>query len=160
MKGKDILILILNICLFLSGCGASGAVAENESYTLSETVITVQTDAVMEIRDVSPSGASVAIRNTGEKVISYGEEYAIEKEMDGDWYTVDVQNWIVEHKQFGWNDSLRVLQPGEETAEEIEWATFFGIRSPGNYRLVKHVFYLSGEEAGEGIDVAVYFEIE
>ncbi len=146
MKGKNIFILILNLCLFLSGCGVSGAIAENESYTLSETVIAVQTDVVMEIKDVSPSGASVAIHNTGKKVISYGEEYAIEKEMDGDWYTVDVQNWIVEHKQFGWNDSLRVLQPGEETAEEIEWAAFFGICSQGDYRLVKHVSYLCGEE--------------
>lgn len=55
MKGKNIFILILNLCLFLSGCGVSGAIAENESYTLSETVIAVQTDVVMEIKDLPPA---------------------------------------------------------------------------------------------------------
>lgn len=153
------LYLFFALCLFLSGCGAGDITETSESYTLSNMTITAQSDTVMEIQQISSSGGLIALRNTGEKIIGYGESYAIEKNINGNWYSLNIRKSENEEIEFSWPDILYTLESGEETTLELQWDSLYGFLSEGRYRLVKNISYPDYAGGKENVTIAVCFDI-
>lgn len=93
---------------------------------------------IFSLRKITPSGARISFTQYNsevEKEIIFGQEYAIEKEVDGKYEELPV---VVEG-DYGFEDIAYIVEKGEETTQEVDWKWLYGELEPGNYRMVKTV---------------------
>ena len=93
----------------------------------------------MVVLEASPVSAKVEIRNETSLDIQFGEDYELQKVVDGKWYRVPyrIDNWAFE----------AVAYPAAEEKPvewETQWEEFHGALSEGTYRIVKKVIDFRG----------------
>lgn len=88
----------------------------------------------MSISDISPTGATVIIKDLNVKPYIYGEWYTIEKGKNGGWYEVDT---IIDN--YGFNDLGYIPDNNGEIKFTVDWEWLYGELPSGNYRLLKQV---------------------
>ena len=84
----------------------------------------------LTVEDIGTSGIMVRIANNSGEEFSYGEYFSIQKQIDGQWYTVPVRADNV-----GFQDIAHIL-PNGESASETYNLNIYGTLEPGTYRLV------------------------
>ena len=91
----------------------------------------------LTVEDIGTSEITVRITNNSGEEFSYGEYFSIQKQIDGQWYTVPVRADNV-----GFQDIAHILPDGESVSETYP-LDLYGTLEPGIYRLV--VVMLSAE---------------
>lgn len=84
----------------------------------------------MTVEDIGTSGITVRIANNSGEEFSYGEYFSLQKQIDGQWYTIPVRADNV-----GFQDIAHIL-PNGESASETYNLDIYGTLEPGVYRLV------------------------
>lgn len=85
----------------------------------------------MTVQDVTDGVATVLIDNQSGSVMSYGEYYSLQKELDGMWYELPIAKTNI-----GFIDIAYELQDLEQATATCD-LNIFGELSPGRYRLIK-----------------------
>lgn len=97
-----------------------------------------QIDGVsMSIMDdtLTPTSAKVIIKDTNKDKYVYGEEFFIEKKVEGVWKKLDP---IVD--SYGFNDMGYLVGDSNKLGMIQDWTNIYGALTKGEYRLVKNVF--------------------
>lgn len=84
----------------------------------------------LTVEDIGTSEITVRITNNSGEEFSYGEYFSLQKQIDGQWYTVPVRADNV-----GFQDIAHIL-PNGESASETYNLDIYGTLEPGTYRLV------------------------
>lgn len=84
----------------------------------------------LTVEDIGTSEITVRITNNSGEEFSYGEYFSIQKQIDGQWYTVPVRADNV-----GFQDIAHILPDGESVSETYP-LDLYGTLEPGIYRLV------------------------
>ena len=79
---------------------------------------------------VTPLGVKVAYINESQRRYEYGEEFSLQKLVDGQWYTM---SWI--NDNVGFLAVAYLLEPGR-VEKEYSWRLMHGEIEPGQYRIV------------------------
>lgn len=128
----------------LTGCGEKVTLGEE----FTEEINTLEGLSILiDEASVTSTGLSYEIANQSEEDLSYGQDYSVQKEENGKWYTLE-GNPIAVTMELLW------LPSGESAAHEVNWEGGYGKLAKGHYRLVKN---MGTEEAG--YDVAGEFTI-
>lgn len=101
----------------------------NEAYSFPKGV-------TLTVTDLEEGKLTVRIENKSGDEITYGEYYALEKEIQGSWYRLPIRATNV-----GFNDLAHILADSKET-EETYHLSIYGELGEGNYRIV-----IEGNEA-------------
>ena len=116
--------LLVCTTVLLTGC------AITYDYQLTELE-----NVSMRVIDPTATGATLVITDTNEKPFMYGEWYAIQKEVDGEW--VDVETVI---REYGFNDIAYQPHEGTDTLRlTVDWEWLYGELPAGKYRILKEV---------------------
>ena len=103
----------------------------------------------LTVEDIGTSEITVRITNNSGEEFSYGEYFSIQKQIDGQWYTVPVRADNV-----GFQDIAHIL-PNGESASETYNLNIYGTLEPGTYRLVVETLsaeFLAGHGRMAGIE--------
>ena len=103
----------------------------------------------LTVEDIGTSEITVRITNNSGEEFSYGEYFSIQKQIDGQWYTVPVRADNV-----GFQDIAHIL-PNGESASETYNLNIYGTLEPGTYRLVVETLsaeFLVGHGRMSGIE--------
>ena len=103
----------------------------------------------MTVEDIGTSEITVRIANNSGEEFSYGEYFSIQKQIDGQWYTIPVREDNV-----GFQDIAHILPDGESTSETYN-LDLYGTLEPGIYRLVMEMLsaeFLVGHGRMAGIE--------
>ena len=117
-----VLLLVYETILFV-GCSKESTYQPTELENVS-----------ISISDVSPTGATIIIKDTNNTPYIYGEWYKIEKEKDGKWYDIEtvIDDYCFESIGYIPNDN-------KEVKYTIDWEWLYGELPVGNYRLLKNI---------------------
>ena len=118
---KFILCLVCIICL-VTGCG-------NKNIYEQQTLDNVS----INIDNVTPTGATLTIKDENENPYIYGEWYEIEKEVDSEWERLETINDLV------FNDLGYKVDENNMVSFTMDWQDYYGTLEPGNYRLIKRI---------------------
>ncbi|NLW02585.1 MAG: hypothetical protein GX027_04885 [Clostridiaceae bacterium] len=96
------------------------------------------------------------IRNRGDSIITYGEEYYLEREKDGEWFEVnDKTGHRADEK--AWNELAYFVPAGSEKEFVISLNSFRPLPE-GSYRIIKKIS--RGENSNPTEIIAAYFTVE
>ncbi len=84
----------------------------------------------MTVEDIGTSEITVRIANNSGEEFSYEEYFSLQKQIDGQWYTIPVREDNV-----GFQDIAHILPDGESVSETYN-LDLYGTLEPGIYRLV------------------------
>lgn len=103
----------------------------------------------MTVEDIGTGEITVRIANNSGEEFSYGEYFSLQKQVDGQWYTIPVKADNV-----GFQDIAHILPDGESTSETYN-LDLYGTLEPGIYRLVVEMLsteFLVGHGRMAGIE--------
>jgi hypothetical protein len=155
---RKVFAALIVFALFICGCAAeeiieapppvtTAAVAEEaipvfDDFFMDEPRLLDYTEVHFRIRTtgITPetSWLDFELNNRSETDYIYGEEFALYKNINGDWSYVDMMSGT------GWNDIGLMLPAGSINSGSIDISYFFGILGEGEYMLEK--ILLSEEE--------------
>lgn len=126
------------IYFYTGGHGYNKVLELNESKewvrpTINKTVNNVK-NVSAEIFDISPTGATIIIKDRNTKPYIYGEWYKLEKEKNGKWIEVEA---IIDN--YGFNAIGYSVDENKEVKFLINWEWLYGELPQGNYRILKQV---------------------
>ena len=84
----------------------------------------------MDIYEIGTSDITVLITNSSGEEFSYGEYFSLQKQIDGQWYTMPVRA-----DNIGFRDIAYIL-PNGKSASKTYNLDIYGTLEPGLYRLV------------------------
>ena len=97
----------------------------------ADELLTEDTEGVsMTIEDIGTSEITVLITNNSGEEFTYGEYFSLQKQIDGQWYTIPVRADNV-----GFPDIAHILPDGESASETYN-LDIYGTLEPGMYRIV------------------------
>lgn len=97
------------------------------TYTISELE-----NITISISNISPTGATVTIKDNTITPAIYGIWYGIQKEIDGKWYNLEP---LI--KNYAWITIGYTVDDNNEIIFEINWKDLYGKLPKGNYRILK-----------------------
>ncbi|WP_456276875.1 immunoglobulin-like domain-containing protein [Bacillus sp. AK128] len=92
---------------------------------------------------VSSTGMTVIFENSSDKQCTYGEQFLLEKKIEGKWYQVPV----VIDGNYGFNDIGYGLASSDVSEWDVDWSWLYGNLDNGEYRIVKYI--LDFRKAGD-----------
>ncbi len=125
-----------------------------ELTTVFEEEVNTVEGVSMELIEVTPTSAKLAILNTTDMNIQYGADSDIQILQDGKWYSLSyiADNVVV--------PSIAYLTEKNVPAEyEMDWEYVHGVLEPGQYRIVKEVMDFRGTGDYTEYNLAVEFMI-
>ena len=72
--------------------------------------------------------------------IGYGEEYKIQKNINGEWEYLDYLPNTV------WNDIAYIIKANSQTTKKLNLENTYGELEKGTYRVIKTVFFENGKK--------------
>lgn len=97
--------------------------------------VTDMTDTIdgvtLAVTDVKDAIVTVTLTNDSDEAFGYGEYFSLQKELDGEWYTLPPAL-----SNYGFSDLGYILDP-HQSAEETCDLTMYGDLEPGPYRIAK-----------------------
>lgn len=132
MRKKEIGILTsISISVFaLCGCGEDSIKLGAESQWIAEDTDVFSFDLV----EATSSQITTILINHSTETLCWGSYFALEKNVDGVWYELEVQ--LPEDTKMSWN-SMQYTLDGEEEREIGYNLELFGELPEGEYRIVK-----------------------
>lgn len=112
---------------------------EGGAYVYSRESEVDQIGLSFSLKNISPSGATLVLRNydtnapTGQ--LEYGDDFAIEVQRDGIWEEVPVSL----EGNYAFHDVAYTIPAGDSTEQMLDWEWLYGTLAPGTYRIKKRV---------------------
>lgn len=154
----SIFTLLVVSFIFLIGCNNSNnsaSVSEAESTVTKTTVLGKSTNdetnwktttyevvnnfhgvsITVKNETVSNNGLTVVFENNSNKMCIYGEEFLLEKKINGEWYQVPV---AIEGN-YGFKSIGYEVASGQTREWSVEWQWLYRSLGAGEYRIVKNV---------------------
>lgn len=105
-------------------------VPEERDYSIDIDKVTIEVDK----STISSKSISIIIINNNENELTYGEEFKIQKNVDGEWKNLDyLPNAI-------WNAMAYVTKGNSQTNKKLNIENYYGELENGTYRVVKPIF--------------------
>ena len=100
---------------------------------------------------IKPTSISIIIINNNDNEIGYGEEYKIQKNINGEWKYLDYL------PNTAWNDVAYIIKANSQTTKKLNLENTYGELGKGTYRIIKTMF----SENGKTTDIySTEFEIK
>lgn len=107
----------------------------NDSLKKESTYQATEVENVsINIFDISPTGATIIIKDTNKNPYTYGSWYKIEKNVDGKWYELKT---II--NDYGFTSIGYLPDKNNEIKFIIDWEWLYGKIPLGSYRILKEV---------------------
>lgn len=173
---KNLSLLLISL-IVLTGCGTSDNLQSGEENEQSanagkseESVETTDWEPTifetvnnfdgvkMEIKEgsLSPAGLTVVIKNdTPDKQLIFGEDFLLEKKIDGSWYQVPVTF----EGNYGFDSIGYEVKPSNEGEWTVDWEWLYGSLEAGEYRIVKEVLDFRGTGEFDMYHLAAEFSL-
>lgn len=100
---------------------------------------------------LTKSGATIVITDVSSRDNIYGEEYRIDKLVDGEWIQLDV----IFEGNYAWTSIGYTVGEDNKLELDVNWEWLYGKLEPGEYRVVKDT-----SESGEGTTHYITAEFE
>lgn len=145
MKKKFVILFIL--ILIIAAVVIYLAInTQEQTYEVEQEIYSEIAEIRIKEGTLTNTSATIIIENKTESPIGYGEEYRIDKQINGEWRELKVkdEDYIIDAIGY-------LIDGGKETEEKVDWADLYGELKKGKYRLVKEI----GSEYA-----SVEFEIE
>lgn len=139
-------LVFMAMSLFvLSGCGSEQLPeAEGWKPTIYETTNNFK-GVTMIIKEgtVSSKGLTVILENNSDKQGLFGEDFSLEKKINGKWYQVPIST----DGNYGFNSIGYDLASSDAREWKAHWDSLYGSLEAGEYRIVKEIldFRTSGD---------------
>lgn len=117
-------------------------------YSIDIGKVTIEADK----STITPTSISIIITNNNENMLSYGEEFKIQKKINEEWKDLDYAS-----DKLYWNTIALVTKGNSQSTKKLDIEHYYGELDNGTYRVVKPIFN------GNGGEVEIYsdeFEIE
>ena len=88
---------------------------------------------------IKPTSISIIIINNNDNEIGYGEEYKIQKNINGEWKYLDYLPNIA------WNDVAYIIKANSQTTKKLNLENTYGELGKGTYRIIKTMFSGNGK---------------
>lgn len=154
MKKTIFIVLLCDIILIgLVGCTQS-EIGGNYIGEESTAEITTSSDVTLSIKEgtLTNTGATILLKNNGDKTYIYGNPYVLEIKKDGHWRHINVVlNFTM--PAYG-------INPGETKEIELNWKNGYGELAKGTYRIIKDIDYKKEDGNYETFNIAVEFNID
>ena len=89
---------------------------------------------------IKTTSISIIIINNNDNEIGYGEEYKIQKNINGEWEYLDYLPNTV------WNDIAYIIKANSQTTKKLNLENTYGELENGTYRVIKTVFFENGKK--------------
>ena len=90
---------------------------------------------------IKPTSVSIIIINNNDNEIGYGEEYKIQKNINGEWKYLDYL------PNTAWNDVAYIIKANSQTTKKLNLENTYGELGKGTYRIIKTMFSENGKKA-------------
>ena len=90
---------------------------------------------------IKPTSVSIIIINNNDNEIGYGEEYKIQKNINGEWKYLDYL------PNTSWNDIAYIIKANSQTTKKLNLENTYGELEKGTYRIIKTMFSENGKKA-------------
>lgn len=146
------ILFILFCCVFIlsiTGCGSS----KNDFEVGDKSDVQISDNGVsLSIKDgtLKNTGGTLVLKNSTNKLLYYDEYYKMEIKKDNKWHTINAELYF--------NDPLWKLKGNSQEDIELNWEHIYGKLAPGEYRIVKEVYFENEED--QKFYIAVEFEIK
>ena len=90
---------------------------------------------------IKPTSISIIIINNNDNEIGYGEEYKIQKNINGEWKYLDYL------PNTAWNDVAYIIKANSQTTKKLNLENTYGELEKGTYRIIKTMFSENGKKA-------------
>ena len=154
LEEKSNIASITNATLPYQGNIDTDFVNNTKNQISGEIDYSIDTDKVIievDENTITPSSISIIITNNNENELTYGEEYKIQKNNNGEWKDLEyLPNTI-------WNAMAYITKGNSQTTQKLNLKYTYGELRKGIYRIIKPVFN------GNGGEINIYsdeFEIE
>ncbi|MGL5381107.1 immunoglobulin-like domain-containing protein [Clostridium sp.] len=146
MKRKAKVLIFMPIAILLLGvfiafksedCGKESIYGEINKEEVLKNGIEIYVDNIALSKEKNE--LELVISNIGDKKISFGVEYAVEKKKNGIWYEVPFREEMM------FIEIAKILNPAEISSEIISLDNLKGSLKSGEYRVIKR-FYIGGKE--------------
>ena len=148
MKKTILTILLCGCLLFLTGCGDRIGKVSDIEITNSDISVSIKDGTLTNV------GATFIFENNSNQTLGYGESYHLEIKNDNSWHILKTINDAV------FIMPLYLLQSNESIELHIDWENFYGSLESGEYRLIKDVCFIKGDEMTDNFNIGVEFIIE
>ena len=88
---------------------------------------------------IKPTSISIIIINNNDNEIGYGEEYKIQKNINGEWKYLDYL------PNTAWNDVAYIIKANSQTTKKLNLENTYGELGKGTYRIIKTMFSENGK---------------
>lgn len=151
MKKTILTILLFGIMLFgISGCKTSN----DFNVGGVSNIKTSNNDVSLSIKDqtLKNTGATLILTNDSDKLLYYDAIYEIEIKKDDEWHKINVEI----------DFDLPLFQVEHNSNKEIElnWEHGYGKLAPGEYRIIKEVYFEGYDTQESKFYVSAEFTIE
>jgi hypothetical protein len=104
---------------------------------------------------VSSSKLALVFKNNSSRQCLYGEEFTLEKKLNGKWYQVPIP-YVGDYAfpTIGYN-----LSSGETKELLVDWEWLYGNLAPGKYRIVKNILDFRGMGDYDSYNLSAEFSI-
>lgn len=124
----------------------------------STVEISDRDDILYSVTEAFPDRVTTYIENNSEMTLVWGSEFYVEKNIDGEWYTLEYielpgdpdRTWTLE----GW-----VVESGGTISEESCWDWDYGHLPGGDYRIIRKCNFNIGDRSPEYMTLAAEFSI-
>lgn len=137
---KKILIILVSVMMLfaLTGCdNKKGNDKFNNNIKIGKesNINITDKNIILKTKEetLTNTGAVVVLDNNSDIAISFGEDYWLEIEQNGKWYSLETIN------DFVVNTPLYHLKAGESKEKSISWSYAFGTFPKGKYRIIKAI---------------------
>ena len=89
---------------------------------------------------IKPTNISIIIINNNDNEIGYGEEYKIQKNINGEWKYLDYLPNIA------WIDVAYIIKANSQTTKKLNLENTYGELGKGTYRIIKTMFSGNGKK--------------
>lgn len=153
---KKILRILICGIIILGIIGCTSSKNDSNIGRESKTKITAYGDPALSVKEgtLTSTGATVLLKNNGDKNYTYGSPYKIEKKEDDKWYTVKTIN------EYLFTMPAYQLKSGETKELQLDWKIMYGELSAGNYRIVKDISFEYEEGKYDTYNIAAEFIID
>ena len=148
---KKILFILFCCVLVLSitGCGSS----KNDFEVGDKSDVQISDNGVsLSIKDgtLKNTGGTLVLKNSIDSTLFYDDVYEMEIRQDNEWHKINIEA--------NFNGPLWELKENSQEDIELNWEHIYGKLVPGEYRIVKEVYFENEED--QKFYIAVEFEIK
>lgn len=152
MKNIILIILILGIMLLgITSCGSNNTF---DIGSKSDIEISNNVDVSLSIKEetLDNTGVTLILKNNSDKLLRYDEVYEIEIKKDNEWHKINVELYFTL--------PLWGVEPNSEEELELNWENGYGKLAPGEYRIIKKVYFEDEIDEEDAFYISAEFTIE